>query len=503
HNNNKPLLVSCVAPNSEVKTWFTFINSDQKRFKRFYQILPTLCLTDVSSTMDEICRLCLNKVNRKRTTIMQSEFRRMMESVFSYSIINKEGLPMYVCTGCSSAVRNFFSYSLKVQHNQRHLERQFRATQETITSNPNARAARKTIVIKDSFAYLSEDDAGEEVLTRMDTDYSSTCSMSLDQKDPLFEMSATEHSSHDNEYEADSSPSNQIEWVEVSDVEQSENSDHGYSCDECDLKLSSKLQLYKHRRVHQKKACSVCSVLFRTDKLKEHFARMHPAEHKLLQGKKEFRCANCQELFKTEAQLNKHLLPPNRMRSRSTAVPDVKDSKKSDETNVYQCTKQYKCCRCEEKFIDKAEVAKHQRLHRKAECPMCGKILRTDKIKPHIAMHHPTHNRSENELYKCVECKKLFENASQLAIHRATHTKQVCPVRTETANSSRTQNHLQAIKSNDMSEDSDEYSDDMDEVTGRSEKQPIQCDTCNRTFLTKYQLQKHERMHRKKKSQVY
>uniref|UniRef100_A0A182S2J3 Zinc finger protein n=1 Tax=Anopheles funestus TaxID=62324 RepID=A0A182S2J3_ANOFN len=459
--------------------------------------------------MNENCRLCLNIVNRKRTTIGQSEFRTMMETVFSFSIVNKDGLPMYVCTGCSSAVRNFFSYSLKVQQNQRYLEQQY------CTSNKTESSSR--VAINDSPVHHSDNDDGEEGLSNLDTDILTVCNTSLVQDDTLLELSTTQLSSQN------ISIHRQRQCGNATSMNKQLNSDLRYTCDECELVLSNKIQLYKHRRVHQKKECPVCNMLFRSDKIKDHFTKKHP-DVKLLQADGEFRCANCQELFKTEEQLNHHLRLPDQLLIRSLAqhsgnhlpmcnsvgneldlLPgegniEVKDGNTVDKERVYYCTKRYKCCKCEEKFFDKPQLIRHQRLHRTTECPMCNKILRTDRIKQHIATLHRKHDGSPNELFKCMECKKLFENASQLTLHRITHKKMVCPVCKETASSSHIQKHLKSFNSVALSEDSSEFTDCMDETD--TKRLPIQCDECGRAFLTKYQLRKHLRVHLKKKCPV-
>ncbi|XP_053663601.1 zinc finger protein 585A-like [Anopheles marshallii] len=450
--------------------------------------------------MNGNCRLCLNIVNRKRTTIVQSEFRKMMETVFSFSIVNEEGLPSYVCTGCSSAVRNFFSYSLKVQQNQRHLEKQYR-TSNKLTSPKRTTRSR---VVNFLEHHTDDDGGGEADFTNMDTDFSSACNIALVQADPLSELSTIDLSSQHIKIKNNTTESIAARYKQLNNVslnmKQPQTSDLQYSCNECELKLSNKIQLYKHRRVHQKKECPVCNLLFRSDKIKEHFTKKHP-DDKPLQADDELRCINCQELFKTGTQLNNHLRLLDQTLIRSPEhyfKSEVIDNKWVDNERVYYCTKRYKCCKCEEKFVDRKQVVKHQRLHRTTECPMCNKILRTDRIKQHIATRHPRHDGTQNVLYKCAECKKLFENASQLTIHRISHKKQVCPVCKETATSSHIKKHLQSFNSIHMSEDSNEFSDGNVEVSETNTKnQSIQCYECGRTFLTKYQLQKHQRTHRK------
>ncbi|XP_052897443.1 zinc finger protein 157-like [Anopheles moucheti] len=457
----------------------------------------------MSNIMNGNCRLCLNIVNRKRTTIMQSEFRQMMETVFSFSIVNEEGLPTYVCTGCSSAVRNFFSYSLKVQQNQRYLEQQYR-TADKLTSPKHTIHSRVVNFLEHHF----DDEDGAAGLTCMDTHISSACDTSLVQADPLSEVSTIDIPSQNlkiNSNTTERFSASHIQSNNVSGMKQPQTFDLQYSCNECELILSNKIQLYKHRRVHQKKECPVCNLLFRSDKIKEHFTKKHPGD-KLLQANGELRCENCQELFNTETQLNNHLRLQDQTLIRQPehyVNSEVIDNKLAGNERVYYCTKKYKCCKCEETFFDRMQVVRHQRLHRTTECPMCNKILRTDRIKQHIATRHPRDDGSHSELHKCAECKKLFENATQLTIHRITHKKQVCPVCKETATSSHIKNHIQSFNSIDLADDSNEFSDTKVEIMAPSTKNlSVQCDECGRTSRTKYQLQKHQRTHRKKECPV-
>uniref|UniRef100_A0A182Y2A6 C2H2-type domain-containing protein n=1 Tax=Anopheles stephensi TaxID=30069 RepID=A0A182Y2A6_ANOST len=259
--------------------------------------------------------------------------------------------------------------------------------------------------------------------------------------DPLSEASSAECSTQGTK-EA-SKAVNRKRNVRETRPNGSQRSDPSYSCDECDLKLSSKIQ---------KKKCLVCNKQFRTDKIKDHVVKEHPKIfEKLLQESTELRCAHCQELYATEEQLNEHVARGEQV---ELAAPEAQP--------YYNCTKRYKCCNCEEKFVDKLELAKHQRLHRTVECPLCNQTLRSDKIKQHIASRH---DGSSTELLKCTECRKLFENASQLSEHRSnTHKKRVCPVCKKTANYAHIRRHLKSFNSVELSDDSDAFSDSLAEV---------------------------------------
>uniref|UniRef100_A0A182TBC5 C2H2-type domain-containing protein n=1 Tax=Anopheles maculatus TaxID=74869 RepID=A0A182TBC5_9DIPT len=374
----------------------------------------------------------------------------------------------------SSTQKNYPS-TIKVQKNQRYL------AEEYLKEDAKAYIARTRVFVNDSLQYdnyCNED--GEDGSASLNADTIIT------QTDPLSDVSSVEYCTQQTKLEGNAVKSKtRPDGPPKSDQ---------YSCDKCDLKLATKIQLYKHRRVHQKKECLVCNLMFRTDKLNDHFAKKHPKIHeKLLEECTEFRCVNCQELFETEAQLNDHLAIDK------SKLPVGADT--ANEARTYYCTKRYKCCNCEEKFIDKLELAKHQRTHRTVECPMCNKTLRSDKIKQHLASQHPTHDGSSTELFKCAECKKLFKNAAQLTAHRKTiHKKQVCPVCKKATNYGHIRKHLKLFNGHNSSDDSNELSDSSVALSRvpKKDKNSYQCDECGLTFRFAYRLQKHQRVHQKK-----
>ncbi|XP_050073043.1 zinc finger protein 184-like [Anopheles maculipalpis] len=425
--------------------------------------------------MGEKCRLCLKKIIRKRTTILQDKFRKMMDAVFSFSFVKLEELSVNVCSRCSSTVRNFFSYSQKVEKNQRLLEQKY------LKSDCTSDIAQSRVFVNGSLHYdLYYNEDGTDDSISMDAE------KFLLQRDPLSEVSSIDYSTKETELESKTLNHSH----KASSPDDAQSSNLSYSCDECELKFATKIQQYKHRRMHQKKECLVCNKRFRTDKIKDHVARKHPKIfEKLVQECKELRCENCQELFNTEAELNDHL--------------DVDETKilcsgGTNNARLYYCTKRYKCCNCEEKFFDKLELTKHQRRHRTVECPTCSKTVRSDKIKKHIASQHPT--RDSTELFKCVECRKLFNNEAELTAHRkATHNKQVCPVCKKTANYAHIRRHLKWFNSVYSPDDSDEFSDNMVNMSKKIKTENFQCEECGQTFPHDNLLHKHQRVHGRKK----
>uniref|UniRef100_A0A182Q2D4 C2H2-type domain-containing protein n=1 Tax=Anopheles farauti TaxID=69004 RepID=A0A182Q2D4_9DIPT len=310
----------------------------------------------------------------------------------------------------------------------------------------------------------------------------------------------------------------------------SKNSELLYGCDECELKLSTKTALYKHRRIHQKEECPICNLLFRADKIKEHYAKKHPNDTSLLTNG-EFRCENCLELFENEKQLTEHrsfdarkecpvclkISTASHIKKHLAAIESGAIKKElSDDDNdtlnivsnpsldgkmVYYCTTRFKCRKCEEKFYDKVTLAKHQRSHRTAECPICHKTFRTDKMKQHIASRHVSGEGAINKIFRCRDCRKLFENEDQLTAHQNTHKRPLCPVCKESASAEHIEKHLASLNAINFSDDSDgDLSDELgdDESLVADENNCYKCDECDRTFETIFRLQKHRRIHRKK-----
>ncbi|XP_050091176.1 zinc finger and BTB domain-containing protein 17-like [Anopheles aquasalis] len=99
--------------------------------------------------MDNMCRLCLERIVRKKaTSIGNHQFQSMVRRVFPFEIDYDTRLPMKVCGKCFSIVREFHWYSQKVQAVQELLERQLYTT-ENASSCPVAEVA------------IRDDDAGE------------------------------------------------------------------------------------------------------------------------------------------------------------------------------------------------------------------------------------------------------------------------------------------------------------------------------------------------------
>uniref|UniRef100_A0A6E8VR20 ZAD domain-containing protein n=1 Tax=Anopheles coluzzii TaxID=1518534 RepID=A0A6E8VR20_ANOCL len=434
--------------------------------------------------MEEKCRLCLKEVKQKCITVLpQDEFREMMDAVFCFPIVYKEELPKYVCTECSITVRKFYNYTLEVQNTQSYLERKCNvASKSSITITK-----LEPIGNCDEENDCNDADMEEYLDEESSTDESWKLSSSCTTDDPPYVDDSrvqlpAQHikniESKNTPEESDTTTNFFTKRLRSRDIKCATDSpslshpDLPYICVDCDLKLATKAQLTKHRRVHQKKECPVCRRLLRVDKIKDHCARMHP-HYKLLVASREIRCDNCLELFDTEAQLHDHL---NHDRMQRLALPDARQNEMEDSDeagstakvktkHIFHCPKRYKCCNCEEKFLDKVQLAKHQRLHRTVDCPICGKTCRTDRIKPHIAKHRPNSDGPHKKLYHCTECKKKFANELQLTLHyRRMHKQLICPVCKVRASFAHVENHLKLLKVEECSDDSNDFPNNLSEV---------------------------------------
>ncbi|CAH2065060.1 unnamed protein product, partial [Iphiclides podalirius] len=92
------------------------------------------------------------------------------------------------------------------------------------------------------------------------------------------------------------------------------------------------------------------------------------------------------------------------------------------------------CDHCKKRFVNRTTLATHLRLHEgpppRAECPVCGKMVRVVQLKYHVQRHQ---NRGR---YECSDCNKLFSHLTTYHAHlkysRAHATDQVfkfpCPM---------------------------------------------------------------------------
>uniref|UniRef100_A0A182NVV4 Protein krueppel n=1 Tax=Anopheles dirus TaxID=7168 RepID=A0A182NVV4_9DIPT len=155
--------------------------------------------------------------------------------------------------------------------------------------------------------------------------------------------------------------------------------DETYPCDLCSRTFCNKTQRSFHRKNHKMKQCPICGKEVRSSQYNTHIS-VH-------QGR--YRCETCDQTFASQTVLTRH-----RISKHSTVVPQP----------------ELPCDQCEQSFPNEAKLAIHQkRVHLRKKCPICEKVLRSNKMKEHLASHEGT--------FRCDMCGKTFSTNYSLNKH--------------------------------------------------------------------------------------
>ncbi|XP_018424645.1 PREDICTED: zinc finger protein 271-like [Nanorana parkeri] len=219
-----------------------------------------------------------------------------------------------------------------------------------------------------------------------------------------------------------------------------------YACDACGSSFRQKSQLDRHRLVHTGERpfqCSHCMKGFRdSTELRVHL-RVHT-------GERPYSCSVCRKSFSRicymkrhqEKHTNKELL--RRPEKRRIATPTNENEELAEE---------YQCSYCSHWFLTKQELEDHRSAHL--------------KLGP-----------AGQKLYECAQCKKSFNNSSNLRKHAVIHTG-LKPFTCNLCNQSfRQATHLQRHR-----------------LVHTGEK-PFKCSICLKGFRDASDLLKHQRIHK-------
>lgn len=138
-----------------------------------------------------------------------------------------------------------------------------------------------------------------------------------------------------------------------------------------------------------RKPCHYCRRKFKTDlALISHVSQSH-------EGKKAFKCPDCDKEFYRRAQMNTHM-------------------------RIHRGEKPYRCDFCEKVFTQSSSLTVHLRIHTGEKpyfCKTCGKMVAYSKHLKTCSYVDPKVER----LFPCSVCGKKFHTAVKLGEHKGIH----------------------------------------------------------------------------------
>ncbi|XP_075207989.1 uncharacterized protein LOC142312889 [Anomaloglossus baeobatrachus] len=163
-----------------------------------------------------------------------------------------------------------------------------------------------------------------------------------------------------------------------------------YFCPECGKCFTQKSDLIAHQRIHTRETPFTCSQDVKCFTLKSHvqYQQCYVEE-------KPFLCSECGKRWLQKSDLAKH-------------------------QRTHTGEKPFSCSECAKCFTDKSTLISHQRSHtgeKPFSCSECGKCFIT---KSNLTTHQRIHTGERP--YSCLECGISYHQKSSLTIHKRTHT---------------------------------------------------------------------------------
>ncbi|CAG0903473.1 unnamed protein product, partial [Cyprideis torosa] len=165
-------------------------------------------------------------------------------------------------------------------------------------------------------------------------------------------------------------------------------------CPHCDYHHKNPSSVYNHERIEHPQEtvmCNVCGERFHKSKMRNHMEVVHSDK-----GSRDYRCLECNKIFKTQGTWRQHKM-------------------------VFHSNRPLLLCTiCGDEFRTQRALRSHtMRRHEepKLSCPQCGKRYHAEKnLRQHMDVH------SDTRRFPCPDCPKAFFNQKYLKAHMNTHS---------------------------------------------------------------------------------
>ena len=285
-----------------------------------------------------------------------------------------------------------------------------------------------------------------------------------------------------------------------------------YKCNKCDLSFGRKYNLKRHvARKHSEKneeenailyECDCCNKTFKTKKeLKGHQVRLE---------EKRFKCAHCSIPFHRKSDMKKHI---RRLHTAAItqSLEQNKESSSQGEVGEEPTQDSGSCTGPNLTILEDSETEDESRTGEESfPCKQCGKVFTLkDDLKDHQRKSHPVQRQ-----FHCDRCYKSFTKRSHLNEHKESHRRPVqCKVCEKFfKRRGNLKKHMKTFHSSNEPLNKDiELSTHDCEKCGESfennvylvqhirrvhdENKPNKCDKCDKSFVFKSELKRHQSTH--------
>jgi len=252
-----------------------------------------------------------------------------------------------------------------------------------------------------------------------------------------------------------------------------------FNCNICKQKFKLKLDLKKHRLLHDKQnlpfVCDICGKAYSRNCV----LYIHKLRHS---DKKRFECPVCKKLFEVKGEMTFHQKIHNKNRTADFRCKVCgkyymhKSGLNSHEL-LHSNPKSFKCGICDKNFLQKKSWEEHELTHSVTEklfsCQTCDKrFLTYVKMRKHSVIH-------KKKQFACKQCPKTFTYLIHLERHEIWHKngdEKNAPYVCKTCNKTFlcNQSHNRHIQ-----------------ICCKNEKKSFVCDKCGKNFQWKCLLKNH------------